>query len=131
MDEHDIIRAVFGAIAAATAVTAAFQVVNQRPEPTPMYTGHSGQNRLDEMLRVNNPVRVRNALRMSKMVFVALVELLVRFGLTGGTKYTPELRVAIFLEFVGTGNSVRQLAESFQVSKDTVTRCAAAVALAP
>jgi hypothetical protein len=57
---------------------------------------------------------------LSKWVFLALVQLLVRFGLHGGIEYSAEFQLAVFLHFAATGNSVRDLSESFQCSKDTV-----------
>lgn len=77
---------------------------------------------IGEMLRSNNPDRVRAFLRMSKPVFLALCHILAVHGVTETAHMTPQEQVAIFLWICGGNYSSRAAMEEFQRWGDTTSR---------
>jgi hypothetical protein len=122
MDSDNIGSFVWTAAALLVAAAGACHVVSFRDVPEPEYTGQSGEAWLEEILASNRERRVNHALRMKKDAFLELVKYLTTFGLAGGSKISAALQVAIFLTLLSKGSDVRDLAERFQVSKDSVTK---------
>ena len=84
----------------------------------------TGQGWLQE-LQNGNEYRMWNNLGMKKHVFKRFVAMLESKGGIGPTRYmSPEEQIGIFLYFAVTNGSNRKVAERFQRSGDTISRCA-------
>jgi hypothetical protein len=104
--------------------TAMFMESQQkRLSPTPYHTSTlSGQQWMTD-LETGHPLRIQEQLGMNALGFRRLVKELVTTGaLRSGRRIAVNEMVGIFLYTVRTNQSIRQVAERFQRSNDTIHR---------
>jgi len=122
----DLNRNVLLAVAVASVAMAAISYGDDHLFAEPYHTSSlSGRAYVQELLDSTNPHRFSDVIGMPKHVFLKLMELLMDHGsFTDSRHIEMEEKLAIFLWLGRTNDSIREIAERFQRSKDTISRCA-------
>jgi hypothetical protein len=120
MDQITLLAVLVGVAASG----AAYVVLYDESEKIQRNTGRKGRAMMEEMLQQNHPSRVRDFLRMSKEVFLALCFILSVHGIHATKHMSVEEQVAIFLYICGNNVNTRKTMEQFQRSGDTISRYA-------
>ena len=119
MDDEELI--LFTVVLGVVGSAAAWANMYSADEKTPRNTGRKGRELIDEMLQQENHERIRDFLRMSKAVFLALCLVLSRHGVRATENMSVEEQVAIFVWICGGNYGTRAAMEMFQRSGDTIS----------
>jgi hypothetical protein len=83
----------------------------------------TGRAWIHELLQAENPNRIHVSLGVRKHVFLQLISVMRAMGLEDSRHVTLEEQLGIFLHASVTGLTNRHMAERFQRSNHTISRC--------